>query len=66
MTYDCTCHDPTTLCAVHYLGPERVTVDDVLHGCACAVVDLEDGTACVNVCVTCPVHGAPAFREVGP
>ncbi len=37
---------------------EKVTVDDVLKGCGCQVIDLlEDGSYSVVKLVTCPVHG---------
>lgn len=67
MTRTCSCSDRTTICLVHAPRPVRITISDVLAGCQCSVIAADPVGGwpehdLVTVCVTCPVHGAPAFR----
>lgn len=59
---DCTCADSFSLCPLHHERVKRITIQDVLDGCTCRLVELF-GESVVFICVTCPVHGAPAYRE---
>ena len=43
--------------------PKQITVEDILNGCTCAVIELA-GENTVIRCVTCPIHGDPEFRVV--
>ncbi len=41
---------------------EKITIEDVLDGCQCAVIELL-GEPTVIRCVTCPLHGDSEFRK---
>lgn len=64
MNPPCRCDDETSLCPLHTRPPDAITVEDIMAGCDCHLMDLlGDGFVTVVVSVTCPVHGAKAFRK---